>query len=251
MKVVVSAMGTDLDAQMDPRFGRCACFILVDTDTLVFEALENPNVMAAGGAGIQSAQLIANRGAEVVLTGNVGPNAFQTLSALGVKIVTGVTGTVRDAVERFKGGEFQEQMASQPTVSGHYGMGVPPGAGGGMGGGMGVPPGAGGGMGGGTGVPPGAGGGMGGGRGMGMGGGMGGGRGMGMGRGMGRGRGMGGAAWQQMPQPPVGTPQPAQQSPSPGSQEDLGTLRGVAQQMMEELKRINERIDRLEQGSQE
>ena len=216
MKVVVSAMGKDLDAQMDPRFGRCAGFIFVDTDTMEFEALENPNVMAAGGAGIQSAQLIANRGAEVVLTGNVGPNAFQTLSALGVKIVTGVTGTVRDAVERFKRGEFQQQMVSQPTVPGHYGMGVNPGAGPGMG--------------------------------AGMGGGMGGGRGMGMGRGM------GGAAWQQMAQPPAGVPQqvqPVQQASSSGSQEDLDTLKGMTQQMTEELKRINERIDRLEKGSQE
>ena len=83
---------------------------------------------------------------------------------------------------------------------------------------------------------------------------MGAGMGRGRGRGMGMGRGMGGAAWQQMAQPPAGAPQPAQpaqQSPSSGNQEDLGALRGMAQQMVEELKRINERIDRLEKGSQE
>ena len=217
MKVAVSAMGTDLDAQVDPRFGRCAGFLLVDTDTMTVEALENPNVMAAGGAGIQSAQMVANKGAEAVLTGNVGPNAFQTLAALGVKIVTGVMGTVREAVERFKRGEFQQQIASQPTVPGHYGMRPAPGAGAGMGRG-----------------------------GMGMG------RGMGMGQGMGRG--MGGAAWQQMAQPPAGMPQgspPAQQPPPSGAQDDLATLKQMAQQMTEELKRIGERIERLEGGAQE
>ena len=143
MKVAVSSTGPSLDSQVDPRFGRCAYFIIVDSETMDFEAVENPNVMAMGGAGIQSAQLVANKGTEVVLTGNCGPNAFQTFSAAGVKIVVGVVGTVKDAVERFKRGELQPTV--QPNVASHFGMGGGPGMMPGPGGGFGM--GGGGGMG--------------------------------------------------------------------------------------------------------
>lgn len=81
MKVCVTATAPGLDAYVDPRFGRCQCFTIVDLDTMEFESVENPNITALGGAGIQSAQLVANRGAGVVLTGNVGPNAFNTFTA--------------------------------------------------------------------------------------------------------------------------------------------------------------------------
>ena len=104
MKIAVSASQPLLDAAVDPRFGRCAYFVIVDPDTWEFEALENPAATAAGGAGIQAGQLLAKRGAEVVLTGNVGPNAQQTLSAAGLKIVTGVAGSVKGAVERYQAG---------------------------------------------------------------------------------------------------------------------------------------------------
>jgi predicted Fe-Mo cluster-binding NifX family protein len=147
MKIAVSSTGPDLDAQVDPRFGRAQYLLVVDTDTLEFEALQNPNVAAGGGAGIQTAQMIAAKGAQAVLTGNCGPNAFQTLSAAGIAVHVGATGTVREVVERFKRGEFQ--ATAGPSVPGHFGlgMGAAPGAGFGRGMGMGGGRGMGGGMG--------------------------------------------------------------------------------------------------------
>jgi len=80
MKIAVSAAAPELDAEVDPRFGRCQYFIIVDPQSMEFEDLDNSNAMAAGGAGISTAQMIASKGVEVVLTGNCGPNAYQTLS---------------------------------------------------------------------------------------------------------------------------------------------------------------------------
>jgi predicted Fe-Mo cluster-binding NifX family protein len=156
MKVAVSATAPHLDAEVDPRFGRCQYFLIVDTESMEFEAIENPAIMAPGGAGIQAAQLIAGKGVEAVVTGDCGPNAYQTLSAAGIPVFVGASGSVRDAVEAHKKGEFSPIAAASagPGAGMRGGMG-----GGGMGGGRG------GGMGGGRG------GGMGGGRGGGMGGG--------------------------------------------------------------------------------
>jgi predicted Fe-Mo cluster-binding NifX family protein len=121
MKLCVSATGNDLGATVDPRFGRCQFFIFIDSETMDFESVVNPAFTAGGGAGIQAAQLVVNRGAGVVFTGNVGPNAFQALQAAGVKVVTGISGTVKEAVEKFKKGEVQ--YAGTPTVGSHFGMG--------------------------------------------------------------------------------------------------------------------------------
>lgn len=120
MKIAVSAVRGHLDASVDPRFGRCAYFLIVDTDTMAFEAIENAAATAAGGAGVQAAQTVANAGAKAVVTGNVGPNAFQTLSSLGLRIYTGASGTVRQAVEQFKKGELTE--STDATVGSHFGM---------------------------------------------------------------------------------------------------------------------------------
>ena len=119
MKVAVSASGKDLEAAVEPRFGRCLQFIIVDTETMQFEVLENPNVAAAGGVVIQSAQLLANKDVQVVLTGNCGPNAFATLQAAGIEVFTGVSGTIQTAIEQYKNGQLQ--AASQPNVAGHFG----------------------------------------------------------------------------------------------------------------------------------
>jgi len=136
MRIAVSATGPSLDAEVDPRFGRCQYFVIVDPDTMDFEAFENSNVMAGGGAGISTAQTIANMGAQLVLTGNCGPNAYQTLAAAGVQVITGALGTVRDAIESYKAGRLQS--TSQPSVGSHYGMGGGMGTGGGMGMGRGM-----------------------------------------------------------------------------------------------------------------
>jgi len=130
MKIAISATSPSLDAEVDPRFGRCQYFIIVDPQTLEFEAAENTNIMASGGAGIASAQMVANKEVQAVLTGNCGPNAYQALEAAGVQVITGVAGKIRDAIEGYKAGRFQ--AASQSTGDAHSGMG-----GMGMGGGMG------------------------------------------------------------------------------------------------------------------
>jgi predicted Fe-Mo cluster-binding NifX family protein len=121
MKVCMTSTGNNLDSAVDPRFGRCAFFILADPESLEFKALANPYAAAAGGAGIQSAQLVAKEGAEAVVTGNVGPNAFQTLSSLGLKIYAGATGTVKEAIQQYKQGKFKEMTG--PTAPGKSGMG--------------------------------------------------------------------------------------------------------------------------------
>ena len=136
VKIAISATGPGLDADVDPRFGRCQYFIIIDAETMQFEALENSSAVAAGGAGISAAQMVANKGAEVVLTGNCGPNAYQTLSAAGVQVISGVSGTVRDAVQAHKAGKFRP--SAQPNVASHYGMGMGRGRGMGMGMGRGM-----------------------------------------------------------------------------------------------------------------
>jgi len=236
MKICISAVASGLDAQVDPRFGRCQYFTIVDTDTMEFESIENANIAASGGAGIQSAQFIASKGVETVLTGNVGPNAYTTLQAAGVKIITGVSGTVREVVEAYKSGRFGAPT-SGPTVDAHFGTGggaqfpgqgmegtpQPPGQG--MGGGMGM----------------GRGGGMGMGRGGGMGMGRGGGMGMGRGGGMGMGRGGGMGMSNPGPSPPVSSPQ----TPISKDQE-LNALKEQSNALSSQLDAIMERIDKLE-----
>lgn len=120
MRVAVSAEGRDIDAQVDPRFGRAGCFLVVDSETLDFEVLQNEqNLQAAQGAGIQAATLVARSKVQAVLTGHCGPKAFKTLQAAGIPVVVGVTGTVREAVQRFARGELS--FASAPDVEGHWG----------------------------------------------------------------------------------------------------------------------------------
>jgi predicted Fe-Mo cluster-binding NifX family protein len=147
MKIAVSASGPELSDPVDPRFGRCAYFLFVDSETMQFEALENPNITFSSGAGIQSAQLVTSKGANVLLTGSCGPNAFQTLQAAGVEVVVGTTGSVQDAVQHFKSGKLHP--TAQPNVYSHFGMQM--GSGGYMGPGFGMGRGMGRGMGGGMG----------------------------------------------------------------------------------------------------
>ena len=135
-------MGTDLDTQIDPRFGRCAHFIIVETDDMSFEAFDNENIALGGGAGIQSAQFVASKGAKVIITGNVGPNAVSTLSTAGIQLVTGQTGTVKEAIENYKIGKLTgSNEANASSKSGVIARGA------GMGRGMGRGVGGGGGMG--------------------------------------------------------------------------------------------------------
>jgi len=245
MRIAITATGTDLEANVDPRFGRCPCFLIVETDDLSFEAVENPNLTLGGGAGIQSAQLMAAKGVKNVLTGNCGPNAYQTLSAAGIGVTIGCSGTVADVIDQFKAGQLN--AVGEPNVAGKFGLGgapslpqdpsIPPpqpavgGPGMGMGGGGGQGMGMGGGGGQGMGMGRGGGRGMGRGRGMGQGGGGGMGRGMGMGAGFAQG------------------PVPTAQGPVQGLNKDdeLGMLKQQAEAMARQMQQIQERIKQLEQ----
>jgi len=121
MKIAVSATSPSMDAQVDPRFGRCQYFVVIDPDCMQFESIETSSAMAGGGAGIATAQLIAGKGVEAVLTGNCGPNAFNVLEAAGIKVMIGVSGTVQDAVDGHKSGKYH--ASSQANVAPHSGMG--------------------------------------------------------------------------------------------------------------------------------
>lgn len=248
MRIVVTAAGPSLDAAVDPRFGRCPYFVIVETDDLAFEAVENPNVALGGGAGIQSAQLMNEKGARYVLTGNCGPNAYRTLSAAGIEVVVGCSGLVRDVVEQFKAGRLC--TAAEANVASHYGTGYP--AAGSQGASSQQPPAApagqqppltGMGMGRGGGGRGGMGSGRGRGMGRGMGSGMGGGMGGGMGRGMGGGRGVGAG-----PRPPASMPAPTPEAPpSLSKEEELDMLKQQAEAMTGQVQEIQRRIRRLEE----
>ncbi|MDD4874680.1 MAG: NifB/NifX family molybdenum-iron cluster-binding protein [Dehalococcoidales bacterium] len=120
MKIAITATEPKIEAEVDPRFGRCQYFIIADPETMEFEAIDNASAISGGGAGVSAAQVIAGKGVESVLTGNCGPNAYQVLSPAGIKVITGVSGRVRDVIEDYKDGRFKE--SSQPNVPNHFGM---------------------------------------------------------------------------------------------------------------------------------
>ena len=152
MRIAISASGSTLDAEVDPRFGRCPYFIVTDPETMDFEAIDNSSAMAAGGAGISAAQMIVNKGVKGVLTGNCGPNAYQVLSSAGIQMINGVSGKVKDVIEDYRSGKFQ--ASTQANVPDHFGMGGSSGMGMGRGKGMGRGMGTGRGMGMGSGMTP-------------------------------------------------------------------------------------------------
>ncbi len=120
MKICITAEGNVLDSIVDSRFGRCKNFIFFDMDTGNFEALENSSSQFQGGAGIQSGQFVVTKGVKVVLTGNIGPNAHQVLSAAGISVFVGVSGTVKEAIENYKIGKYK--LAEIPSVGSKFGM---------------------------------------------------------------------------------------------------------------------------------
>ena len=120
MKICVSATGNNLEAPLDPRFGRCHYFIIVDTKTMQFEAIPNIATNATGGAGIQAAQTITNKNVKTVITGNIGPNAFEALSTAGIEIITGASGTIKEVIDQYKNGKLQKTGAA--TVGEHSGI---------------------------------------------------------------------------------------------------------------------------------
>jgi predicted Fe-Mo cluster-binding NifX family protein len=223
MKIAVTAANPSLDATIDPRFGRCPYFLIVETDDMRFEAVANPSLSLGGGAGIQAAQLMAEKGVRHVLTGNCGPNAYQTLSAAGIGVIVGCSGAVRNAIAEFTAGRLA--AAAEPNVADRFGTAAGPAStdsgwsasepGMGRGGGRGVGRGCGG-------------------RGMGMGGGR--------GRGMGRGRGTGFAGG------PGRSQGPGPFEPAEGREDELVILKRQAETLKDEMEQIQQRIRDLERN---
>jgi predicted Fe-Mo cluster-binding NifX family protein len=119
MIIAVTAQGRDLNGEVEPRFGRANQFLLVDSETMDFQVVENhQSLNLPQGAGIQAAQNVANHEPEVVLTGNCGPKAFKTLEAAGIKVVVGVSGKIEDAIQAYLQGEFEH--AKDANVEGHW-----------------------------------------------------------------------------------------------------------------------------------
>lgn len=119
MKIAITAQGEQMQSPVDPRFGRAKWFIVVDTDTGSFEAMDNKkNFDAAQGAGIQAGRNAAELGVEAVVTGNVGPKAFATLKAAGIDVYVGAKETVQEALDNFMAGALEP--AQDANVESHW-----------------------------------------------------------------------------------------------------------------------------------
>jgi len=119
MKIAVTSTGRKLDSPIDPRFGRAAYFVIVDPQSMAFEAIENTqNLNLPQGAGIQAGKTIIEHKVDVLISGHCGPKAHKVLQAGGVIIMTGARGSVADAVGQYKNGELA--VAEQADVEGHW-----------------------------------------------------------------------------------------------------------------------------------
>lgn len=121
MKLCVSSTGKDLNAYVDQRFGRCPYFIIVDTETMKMKAISNEATLSSGGAGIQAAQIVTKEDVGSVITGNIGPNAFQILNVAGIVVYTGAKGTIKEAIDSYRNGSLQK--AGSANVESHSGIG--------------------------------------------------------------------------------------------------------------------------------
>ena len=136
MKIAVASNGADLSAQSSPIFGRCPLYIMVDTETMAFELIENPAMGAPGGTGIQAAQFVIEKGAQAVIAGSTGPNAYQVFQSAKIPVYLFSGGTVRDAIEAFKAGNLQATGSANAPAHAGMSIGQTRGSGAGMGRGM-------------------------------------------------------------------------------------------------------------------
>jgi len=119
MKIAVTSKGDTLDSEVDPRFGRAEYILVVDSETFEFNVIDNSeNRNAFKGAGIQAASKISEFKADALLTGYCGPNAFTTLEAAGIKACDNVSGTIREAIEKFNNGKYEYLDA--PNAEGQW-----------------------------------------------------------------------------------------------------------------------------------
>jgi predicted Fe-Mo cluster-binding NifX family protein len=139
MKVAVSSTGTDLASTIDERFGRCRYFLIVETEDMSVEVIDNPNADMSTGAGIQSASLVADRGVSAVITGSCGPKAMQVFAAANVELVPGQRGVVEDVIQKFKAGQLDSPVRGNKAAAARgFGSAGTGGRGMGMGGGRGM-----------------------------------------------------------------------------------------------------------------
>lgn len=123
MKIVVTATGMNLDSNVDPRFGRAACLLIIDSETgALLEAIDNSQgVNASQGAGIGAAAMVADKGVQAVLTGQVGPKAMAVIEKSNIQVVTGVEGSVREAVDNFRAGSSPKACSTSGNSAGGTG----------------------------------------------------------------------------------------------------------------------------------
>ncbi|MCK4792112.1 MAG: NifB/NifX family molybdenum-iron cluster-binding protein [Desulfobacteraceae bacterium] len=117
MKLGLPGSGKEMDKLIDPRFGRCQYFIVIDPETFSFKAKENPFKSTDRGAGIQAAQWMADRRVKKVLSSRVGPNALKALKAAGITVITGVSGKIGEAVENYRAGKALNSSAKPNVVN--------------------------------------------------------------------------------------------------------------------------------------
>lgn len=119
MKICITSQAENLDSALDGRFGRCAYFIIYDTETREFDSIANPYVNESGGAGIKAAELVASKNVSVVLIGNIGPKAFDVLKTANVSIISGLSGNVKEIIEKYRNKELKAM--DKPTVAAKFG----------------------------------------------------------------------------------------------------------------------------------
>ena len=121
MKIAITAEKGSLDAPLDPRFGRCSWFVILDSNSPKdFTALENRAAAAGGGAGVQASQMIIDEEVRAVISGNFGPKAFDALSAAGISMCIVEAQTVREAVDAFNNGKGK--LLDSPSAAAHAGL---------------------------------------------------------------------------------------------------------------------------------
>jgi predicted Fe-Mo cluster-binding NifX family protein len=123
MKIILTSSSDSIEANIDPRFGRAAYFLEIDTQNLDLTAHPNPAAGSGGGAGVRAAQFVSEKSPDAVISGNFGPNAFQTIQAAGIPMyLYGTCQTIRQAIDSFNAGEL-EKIGSASLNEGYHNHG--------------------------------------------------------------------------------------------------------------------------------
>ena len=120
MRVAVTSEGAGLEALVDPRFGRCRYFVIVDTGTQEVETVENVATSEGSGAGVRAVRLLAKHDADAIVTGRCGPNAFRALKASQIAVYTTAAGSVGECVQRLVADKLSRSEA--PSAESHSGL---------------------------------------------------------------------------------------------------------------------------------